>query len=361
MHKILVGTLSLGLGAALLLPATSASATPTGLDEGAGAQALPLSETSLRVATISTNLTAPNSEELYGQLLGGGNIEATRVADAISAVNPDVVVITGMDAEAKAVAAFQAEYLTSPEDQRSDISYPYSYLAVGSKGLQSGADLDDDRVVGGPGDAWGQGAFAEQGSVVVLSKYPIQQDDVASVTELKWGEVKGGKLQEAQLGGALAASIPVMNNGLWDIPIEYRSERVHILAAQTEPANSSQDFSTLRQHDELKVVSDYISGAHYLRTDQGAAAKGLKGKNFILAGALAQPEGSATQVDPLAKKLGSQDPINSAGNYLMPSQNWNLLGQGRVGDDAPASFQPMTGAAPDAIEASELIWSDIQY
>ncbi len=360
MHKILVGTLGLGLSAALMLPATSALATPAGPQTGSGAQEPALSETSLRVATMATSLTADSPDGLYSQLLGGGDAEANRVADAVSQIDPDVVVLTGMDADRKAVNVFQNSYLNSADDQRADSIYPYSYLAVGSKGLQSGADLDDDRVVGGPGDAWGQGAFAEQGSVVVLSKYPIKQDSIASVTSLKWAAVKDNRLHDAKLGGALAASIPVMNNGLWDIPIEYRGQRVHILAAQTEPAQSSHSFSALRQRDELKVVSDYISGTGYVRTDQGSKAKGLKGKKFILAGALAQGQGSAVELDPLLEKLGKSDPVNNAGNYLIESQGWNLLGQGRLGESAPASFLPLPGAVPDAIEATELVWSDLQ-
>lgn len=343
-----------------MLPATSAFAVPTGSGDQSVRTATQ-EDSSLRVATIATNLSGENPEDLYRELLGGADAEASRVADAITAAKPDVVVLTGMDAEPNAVAAFQAEYLGSDQDERPNVYYPYSYLAVGVKGQQSGADLDDDRVVGGPGDAWGQGAFNEQASTVVLSRYPIDQAAVSSVTELKWKDVEGNRLKDSNLKGALAASIPVMNNGLWDIPIEFQSERIHVVAAQTEPLESSYNFAAPRQNDELKVVSDYLNGAEYVRTDQGKQAKPLSDQRVVLTGSLAQRSDSFAGVDALAQQLGADEPLNSSGNYLIPSQNWSIVGQGRIGGPAPAAFQPLPGATPDVVESSELIWTDIKF
>lgn len=343
-----------------MLPATPAFAAPTGSGDQSVRTAAQ-SGSSLRVATIATNLSGENPEDLYRELLGGDHAEASRVADAITAAKPDVVVLTGMDAEPNAVAAFQAEYLGSDQDDRPNLNYQYSYLAVGVKGQQSGADLDGDRVVGGPGDAWGQGAFSEQGSTVVLSRYPIDQAAVSSVTELKWKDVEDNQLKDSKLKGALAASIPVMNNGLWDIPIQFGSERIHVVAAQTEPLESSYDFAASRQNDELRVVADYLNGADYVRTDQGRQAKSLNGKHVVLTGSLAQRSDSFAGVDALARQLGADRPLNSSGNYLIPSQNWSIIGQGRIGGPAPTAFQPLPGATPDVVESSELIWTDIKF
>lgn len=344
-----------------MLPATPAFAAPTGPNDGAGVSAPLLSETSLRVATMATNLSGEEPGELYRDLLTRTDTEALRVADAISVANPDVMVLTGMDADQEAVNSFISDYLKSPDDERSDAGYPYSYLAVGSSGVQSGADLDSDRIVGGPGDAWGQRAFAEQASTVVLSKYPINQPDVVSVSTLKWDEVAGNNLGSSELSGAVAASIPVMHNGLWDIPIEYRGERVHILAAQTEPAHSSYGFGALRQKDELKVVADYIAGEDYVVADDGAKAEGLDGDRIVVTGALAQRTESTAAALALGADLGRDDALNDSGNFVIPNQGWNVLGQGRIGAEAPEDFQLLPGTTPEAIETSDLIWTDIQF
>ncbi len=361
MHKILLGTASLGIGALLLLPVTPALAAPTGPNDGAGATAPQLSETSLRVATMATQLSRAEPGDLYRDLLTRTDTEALRVAEAISVSNPDVMVLTGMDADQDAVNTFIANYLNSADDDAADVEYAYSYLAVGSSGTQSGADLDGDRIVGGAGDAWGQGAFAEQASTVVLSKYPIDQQDVISVSTLKWSAVTENNLGDSQLGGAVASSIPVMHNGLWDIPIEYRGERVHILAAQTEPASSSYDFATARQHDELKVISDYITGEDYVVADDGSKASGIEDEHLVLTGALSQRSEFTDDVLQMGKDLGREEALNDSGNFVIPNQGWNVLGQGHVGGAAPQTFQLLPGSTPEAIETSELIWTDVQF
>lgn len=361
MHKFLVGTAGLGIGALLMLPATPSLAAPTGPNDGAGVTAPLLSETSLRVATMATDLSGEEPGDLYRDLLTRTDTEALRVADAISVANPDIVVLTGMDADPDAVNTFISDYLNSPDDEHTDVGYAYSYLAIGSSGVQSGADLDGDRVVGGPGDAWGQGAFAEQSSTVVLSKYPIKQPDVVSVSALKWDEVAGNKLSSSELSGAVAASIPVMHNGLWDIPIEYRGERVHILAAQTEPAQSSYGFGAPRQKDQLKVISDYIAGEDYVVADDGAKAGGIDENRIVVTGALAQRTEFTAAALALGDELGRDDALNDSGNFVIPNRGWNVLGQGRIGAEAPEDFQLLPGATPESIETSDLIWTDVQF
>lgn len=361
MHKFLVGTAGLSIGALLMLPAASAVAALSGPEGSVSALSAELSETSLRVATIATTLSGENPGELNQALLTGTNREATRVAASITEFSPDLVVLTGMDADATAVDSFKSLYLNSIENQLRDVDYPYSYLAVGVKGAQSGADLDGDKVVGGAGDAWGQGAFAEQASIVVLSKYPINPDAVTSVSTLKWSAVKDNQLKDSGLNGPLAASIPVFNNGLWDIPIQYRGEDIRILAAQTETATSSYDFAAPRQQDQLKVIGDYIAGTDYVRDDHGERVKGLKDAHYVLTGALAQRGGSHEQATELAKLLGRENPLQDSGNYLIPDQGWELIGQGRAPDQALEEFQAMAGATPQSVQTSELIWSDVQF
>ena len=345
-----------------MLPATGALAAPTGPGDPAGANAAQLSETSLRVATIQANLTGETPEELPAALMRGTDRQAAQVADKISSANADVVVLTDMDATQEAVDALNENYLNNLGDDRADVDYGYSYLAVGSKGLQSGADLNADGVIGSAEDAWGQAAFAEQGSIVVLSKYPIAQEQVTRVSQLTWQHVANDMLHHTDLSGVLAASIPVMSTGLWDIPIQYRGEPVHILATQTQPDAQDEEFAKARQMDELKVIDGYLSGENYVRTDEGEHAEGVGEDRFVIAGALGLQDGSADRVDPFLKELKHANAVNDSGSYLVPSETWQVLGHGRIKENQPSTSQALPGTVPDfAKESSPLIWADIQF
>lgn len=348
----------MSLGTLLVFPAASALAFPAGPTDVAGIPTQALSQTSLRVATIEANLTANAPGELNENLMGANNLQAGHLADSISESNADVVVLTNMDADQAALDTFRDQYLNNAEDDRPDVDYQYSYLAVGSKGLQSGADLNADGVIGEAQDAWGQGAFEEQGSVVVLSKYPVDEDQVTAVSKLKWQDVANNQLHHTKLDGVLAASIPVMNTGLWDIPLEYRGKRVHVVATQTEPENQDQDLAAARQSDELKVVSDYLAGKDYVRTDEGEKAKGVGDEKFVIAGALNLQDSGQSRIEPFLKGLNRENALNESGSYLVPDASWEIVGQGRIEQSQP----PLDEAIPTIIaEPGALIWTDIQF
>jgi len=358
VRKILVGAAGLSLGALFVFPAVAASAVPTGPTDVAGIPAQALSQTSLRVATIEANLTADAPGKLNENLMGANNQQAGHVADSIAQANADVVVLTNMDADQVAVDTFRDLYLNNTEDDRSDVDYQYSYLAVGSKGLQSGADLNADGVIGGAPDAWGQGSFEEQGSVVVLSKYPVDEEQVTAVSKLKWQDVANNQLHHTKLDGVLAASMPVMNTGLWDIPIEYRNQRVHVIAAQTEPENQNQDVAAARQSDELKVIVDYLDGEDYVHIDEGRQAKGVGDEKFVVAGALNLQASGEPRINHFLKGLGREDALNESGSYLVPDTSWQIVGQGRIEQSEP----PLDEVLPEIVEEpGSLIWTDIQF
>ena len=115
MHKILVGTLGLGLSAALMLPATSALATPAGPQTGSGAQEPALSETSLRVATMATSLTADSPDGLYSQLLGRLLPHPIRPVEQLSDALDRMGRIRGLNRE---IAALEKKLRTEPQLNR---------------------------------------------------------------------------------------------------------------------------------------------------------------------------------------------------------------------------------------------------
>ncbi|WP_404288611.1 hypothetical protein [Glutamicibacter arilaitensis] len=344
-----------------MFPATGAFAAPWDAQDSNPAPSQGLSETSLRVATLATEITRDVPGQLAADLIQGTDREASQAADSITAANADFVVLTGMDADEQAVQAFQDHYLNNPDDSRRDVEYDYVYLGMGSKGKPSGADLNGDRIVGGPEDAWGQGNFEGQGAVVVLSKYQINQESVTGISSLKWSDMPDSRLDNSELSGALAASIPVMSSGLWDIPIEYRGKKVHVLAVQTDDGSAGYSFDEARQLDQLRVISDYLEGGKYLRNDQGEKNQGVGNDPYVVAGSLGQQPSSLAARDALLKEMDRPEALSDSGNYLVPNSAWQVLGQGHIGDRAPLEAQTIDGPLLGSNPARALIWTDVQF
>ena len=315
----------LALAAAVVLPAGPALAAPYSHPE----------QPTLRIAAVDAGLSAEKAGGLQGRLAGGMDAQARQLAEGIARADADIVVLTGMDADQDAVQVFSDEYLQDPGlSGREAGKYPYSYAAVGVKARQSGADLNGDGIVGGAADAWGQAAFDEQSSIVVLSKLPIGTGEITAVSQLKWSQVPGNELAASGLSGALAASAPVMDTGLWDIPVQVGNEQVHLLATQTgaeQPAAYS--FAAQREHDQLQVIDDYIAGADYLHDDAGQPLAGLAGQNYVTAGQL-----------------------GDGGSEIEPAAQLRVLGQGRV---PLKGGQELEDFSFDEPQRTPLVWTDV--
>jgi hypothetical protein len=61
---------------------------------------------------------------------------------------------------------------------------PYAYVAPSNTGIPSGFDLNNDGKVGGGDDALGFGAFEGQYGMAILSRCPIDRENVRTFPEL---------------------------------------------------------------------------------------------------------------------------------------------------------------------------------
>jgi hypothetical protein len=82
--------------------------------------------------------------------------------------------------------------------------------------------------------------------------------------------------------------LPLSSKSHWDVPVRVGRLTVHVLASHpTPPAfDGPEDRNGLRNHDEIRLWSDYLSGrGAYLRDDQGGRG-GFRGRHFVLLGDL---------------------------------------------------------------------------
>jgi hypothetical protein len=82
------------------------------------------------------------------------------------------------------------------------------------------------------------------------------------------------------------AELPLSSKSHWDVRVRLDSKEVlHLLVSHpTPPAfDGPEDRNGLRNHDEIRFWSDYLSGARYIRDDRGKRG-GFRGGSFIVMG-----------------------------------------------------------------------------
>jgi hypothetical protein len=190
------------------------------------------------------------------------------------------------------MAIFHDEYLRRSQSGQRAIEYGYRYAAPTNTGLDSGADLDNDGELGGPGDAFGFGEYEGQYGFVVLSRYPIDRDALRTFQTLLWPDMPDAELPSSSSGAwyppeALEVLRLSSKNHI-DVPIDVAGTTVHLLAAHpTPPAfDGPEDRNGLRNAAEIRFWADYLTpdAAGYLRDDQGREGGLPEGERFVLCG-----------------------------------------------------------------------------
>jgi 3-phytase/alkaline phosphatase D len=261
----------------------------------------------VRLATFNASLSRRAPSQLIDELAAGDSAQASAVAEIIQRVRPDVVLINEFDHDANGAAAalFQTRYLGRGQNGAEPISYPYAFHADVNTGVASGFDLDRNgsavQRLGAPGyanDAWGFGSFPGQFGMLLLSKFPILDDQVRTYRQFLWKDMPAALLPDDPATPAPAdwyapeslARLPLSSKSHWDVPVRIGGETVHILAAHPTPPvfDGAEDRNGRRNHDEIRFLADYVRpGRNAYITDDDGRPGGLEaGERFIIVGDL---------------------------------------------------------------------------
>ena len=252
----------------------------------------------IRFATFNAAMGLAEEGELQRRLVAGDDPALIKLAAILQRVRPDVVLLNEFDFEPDfdSAASLKSNYLIKSQYGELPINYPHSFSAPVNTGVDSGLDLDQDGQLGGPGDGWGFGKFPGQYGMLVLSRYPIDQDTVRTFRTMRWTAMPNANLPvDPEHGGPwypapVAAALRLSSKSHWDIPILVAGQEVHFLTLHPTPPvfDGPEDRNGRRNFDEIRLIHDYIDPQRsaYIVDDKGAAGGLLQAAQFIIAGDL---------------------------------------------------------------------------
>lgn len=266
-----------------------------------------MSTTPIRISQFNASLNRNAAGQLVSDLSTPDNAQAKAVAEIIQRVNPDVLLVNEFDyVEGNPnlpVDLFRENYLSVSQNGAAPVEYPYAYIAPSNTGIASGFDLDNNGVavttLGAPGygnDAFGFGNFPGQFGMLLLSKYPIDTDNVRTFQKFLWKDMPGARLPDdpntpAPQDWYSAEELEVFrlsSKSHWDVPIQVNGETIHILASHPTPPvfDGPEDRNGTRNADEIRFWSDYVTPGkgEYIYDDAGSTGGLASGSTFVIMG-----------------------------------------------------------------------------
>ncbi|MEN8919169.1 MAG: endonuclease/exonuclease/phosphatase family protein, partial [Octadecabacter sp.] len=129
------------------------------------------SSQALRIGTFAAPLSRDGPGLLLRDLIATEDPQIAAIIAVVNHVNPDVLLLTDFDFDAGGVGmSVFSNSLKTP--------YEFHYSARPNAGVQTGLDVDGDGYTGDARDALGYGRFFGDGGMALLSRYPIQVEDV---------------------------------------------------------------------------------------------------------------------------------------------------------------------------------------
>lgn len=340
-----------------------------------------------RIATFAAPLSADGPGLLLRDILGGKNPQIAAIAAIISHVDPDILLLTDFDYDAggAALAAF-AELLSAK-----GAGYPHRFARRPNTGLATGLDMDGNGRLGEARDAQGYGRFAGDGGMAILSRFPIDEDDLRDFSDLLWRDLPGATLAAYADGSPfpssqVQAAQRLSTSAHWVVPIIVGSRSISLMAyAATPPIfDGAEDRNGLRNRDELQFWRHYLDGAFGPSPDKAFVLIGDtnldpfdgEGHNDAMSALLSDPRfqdlrpasaGAIAEAD--AGHLGDPAtdtadwPAESAGNlrisYVLPSTDLRVTGSGVFWPAPMDAAAALLGDDGLAAGRHRLVWVDI--
>ena len=259
------------------------------------------SEKILRIATFNVALSAQQPYGLKQRLYSKSDLQLQNIAAILQKVRPSIVLLNEFDFDesGESVDLLQSNYLQRSQHELEPISYSHVYVAPSNTGIPSGFDLDRDGRLDCPGDAFGFGHFPGQYAFVLLSQYELERENIRTFQKFLWRDLPGALLPDHpdRLGQGdwyskdELAILRLSSKNHVDVPVWVHRHQLHLLLSHPTPPvfDGLENRNGRRNHDEIRLWSDYLSGgehANYLIDDAGKSG-GLHSEDlFVVLGDL---------------------------------------------------------------------------
>ncbi|MEM6690037.1 MAG: endonuclease/exonuclease/phosphatase family protein [Planctomycetota bacterium] len=255
-----------------------------------------LGEGSVRIATFNIAMYGNQSGEVEQRLSGGRWGKAIQLASIIQKVRPDILLLNEIDYDddQAAVDAFAKGYLSVPQNGLEAIDYPFRMVFASNTGIPSGMDLNHNGKLGDPEDAWGFGRYPGQYAMAVLSRYPIDRENVRTFKQFLWS-----KVPDARRPIDPTSKQPYYDDETWsklrlsskthaDVPVQIGSRSLHFLISHPTPPvfDGPADHNGCRNADEVRFWSFYLNDSSWIIDDESKAGGLPKNEHFVIAGDL---------------------------------------------------------------------------
>lgn len=298
---------------------------------------------------------------LLRDILRGDDPQIAAALRVITAVSPDVLILTDFDFDHGLVAL-----------NALPVDYAHRLALVPNTGMATGLDLDGNGATGEPRDAMGYGRFAGDGGMAILSRLPILTAEVRDLSGVLWRDIPDANLPP--MSPEVAAIQRLSTTGHWIVPLQ-GGPTILAYAATPPVFDGPEDRNGKRARDETQLWSLVIDGAFGPPPDSFVIA-GLAnldprdgdGDSAFMQDFLNDPR----WVDPAPRSIGGDIP-NPAhrGDPALDTADWDDAGAGnlRVSYVLPSSALTIEGsgvfwpADADWLGDSgphRLVWVDIQ-
>lgn len=307
----------------------------------------------LRVATY--NLQDVRTEDVKRD----DNPRLRELAATIQRIRPDVILLNEIaydqqgvpgvepgDAEGQNARRFAENYLAAPQEPGlAPVRYE-DFMRPTNTGIASGQDLDNSGEAvteyppppptqpdGSPGeqtpggmaygnDAYGFGTFPGQYGMglLVRPRYEIQEEEARTFRNFLWKDMPGALLPEDPETGESFYSekelevFRLSSKSHWDVPVRVPGgDTVHLLASHPTPPvfDGPEDRNGRRNHDEIRFLGDYVSGADYIYDDSGKRGGLDEDEPFVILGDLNDdPDEGDSAGNPVEDFLFSNERVN---------------------------------------------------
>lgn len=212
----------------------------------------------LRIGTFDPSLVRRGPGLLLQDIVRSRDAQIAAVADVIARVDPDVLLLTGIDydRDLMALGALRDRLRALGAD------YPVLFAFPPNTGVATGLDIDGDGQADGPRDAQGYGWFPGQGGMALLSRLPIDEAASRDLSAFLWRDLPGSGIAGAGLSAAARDRLRLSSTGHWDVVLKTARGPLHLLAyAATPPVfDGPEDRNGRRNRDETAFWGDYLDG-----------------------------------------------------------------------------------------------------